>query len=902
MLGELSADVHRLSNGLTLVVRREPAAPVVAIVTRVEAGYFDEPDRVVGISHVLEHMVFKGTSRRGPGDLARETKAAGGQLNAGTIYDHTSYYTVLPASALELGLDLHADALMHSAIDEDELRRELLVIIQEANRKLDNPRAVTQESLYETMFDAHRIRRWRIGTEQVLSRLTRDDVMGFYRGMYRPSNMVLSVVGDVDADHAVDLVHRYYGGMPAGDRVGGRGPDEPPRRGFRLREIAGDIVRAHATWGWRTPGPLDPDRALLDLLAAVLGEGRASRLYREVREAGLVARIGAQNYTADAIGVLDIAAELEPADTEAALRAIAAGVERVRSSPVTAAELERAKNMIEAKLLRRLETSQGQANLLADWQALGDWRLLGEYAGRIAAATPEQLRHAAERWLDAELGTVLVYRPAGAAPVEIEAGALTRASARSSDEPDASVHGSAPAVREREDAARIRETPVTPRVHDSGTHAGERSDERATSIRGEDGVHFYEVSGIPIVVAPRPASSLVTMAVVSRGGAVDETTANAGITTLLGRASVKGTARRTGARLAEESEALGGVIQASVTADAVQWSLNVSSRHFDAGFELLADVAFAPRLAHDDVERERRNLLGDLERLRDDMARYPLRLLLSAAFAGHPYGFSTEETEAATRELSVADLEAWHRRRVVRGESWVFIVGRVDPDRAAAAAARHLRGLAPRERNDRSAGAAARAEPAWPEQPRVRAVTRDKAQTALAIGFPGPAAADAGLHALAVASSAISGLGGRLFEELRSRRSLAYAVSAFPVPRWLAGAFIAYIATSPAREVEAREQLLEQLSALRDRPLDEPDVERAKRYTIGVWQIRRQRNDERLADLAAALLFDEGLERIRCFEERITAVTPATIQAAAQSYIDPSRVVEGIVRGTGGAR
>src|ERR671927_1300946 len=137
------ATVHRevLPNGLTVLLRRDDSAPVVAIVTHVKAGYFDETDDVVGIAHVLEHMFFKGTERRGVGEIAKETKASGGYLNAHTIYDHTSYYAVLPASGFAAGLDVQADAYAHSVVDAQELAKELEVIIQEAKRKLDNPSA-----------------------------------------------------------------------------------------------------------------------------------------------------------------------------------------------------------------------------------------------------------------------------------------------------------------------------------------------------------------------------------------------------------------------------------------------------------------------------------------------------------------------------------------------------------------------------------------------------------------------------------------------------------------------------------------------------------------------------------------------------------------------------------------
>jgi zinc protease len=133
---------HVLSNGLTLLAQEDRSAPVVAVVTHVKAGFFDEPDRWIGISHVLEHMFFKGTERRGVGAIARETKNAGGYLNASTSYDHTSYFAVLPASGLEAALDIQADALRHSIVDPGELARELQVIIQEAKRKQDTPSSV----------------------------------------------------------------------------------------------------------------------------------------------------------------------------------------------------------------------------------------------------------------------------------------------------------------------------------------------------------------------------------------------------------------------------------------------------------------------------------------------------------------------------------------------------------------------------------------------------------------------------------------------------------------------------------------------------------------------------------------------------------------------------------------
>jgi zinc protease len=416
------------------------------------------------------------------------------------------------------------------------------------------------------------------------------------------------------------------------------------------------------------------------------------------------------------------------------------------------------------------------------------------------------------------------------------------------------------------------------------------------AFRVEDGVHFYAAGGATIVVKPRRASPLVSMAVCCRGGVLNETSATAGITRVMARSSIKGTRTRSSTQLAEETEALGGVIQPSVAADLLQWGLTVPSRHFAAGAELLADAALAPVFPRAEVEREQRNALSDLERLRDDMAEYPTRLCLSAAFGGHPYGFSLEEMEAGTSAVASDDIAAWHERVVTSGSPWVFVVGDVAPDDAVAVLAPLFEDLPPAPPRSQPR------RPAWPDRPASREVLREKAQTALALGFPGPDRMDPDLYPLRVLSNAIAGGGGRLFEELRSRQSLAYTVTAYPLARLHAGAFVAYIAMAPERETEARERLLEQLELVAADELREEELRRAQRYTIGAWRIRTQTNGAQLADLARALLLGEGLERLRAFETRINGVTPAAIRTAAARTFDRSRVIEGVVRGSGGGR
>jgi zinc protease len=410
-----------LDNGLRVIVREDRSAAVAAVFTHVLAGYFDEPDEWVGISHVLEHMYFKGTPTRGPGAIAQATKSAGGYLNASTIYDHTSYYTVLPSSSLEDGLDIQSDALINSLIDEEELRKELLVIIQEANRKQDNPSAMARESLYEMMFDRHRIRRWRIGREAQLKQFTRGDVAGFFEQFYRAPSIILVVAGDVDAERVFELVGDKYARIRQGEPARDRGPAEPAKREFRFRELSGDVVQTRVEIGWHTEPTLHPETPYLDILALILGQGRASHLYRRVREAGLASGVSAHNYTPTELGIFGITAEAEPAETLECIQAIFATVDAVRAGSVTDEDVRRAQSVLEARMLRGLETMEGQASFIADWAALGDWQLGRTYLDTLMRATREDVQRVAEQYLDTESAAVLTYRPQSAAPLVLSA-------------------------------------------------------------------------------------------------------------------------------------------------------------------------------------------------------------------------------------------------------------------------------------------------------------------------------------------------------------------------------------------------------------------------------------------------------------------------------------------------
>ncbi|MEO8908930.1 MAG: pitrilysin family protein [Gemmatimonadaceae bacterium] len=862
------ATIHRtlLPNGLTVLVQEDRSAPVVAIVTLVKAGYFDETDDENGLAHALEHMFFKGTTKRRVGDIAKETKASGGYLNAHTIYDNTVYYTVLPSSGFAKGLDIQADAYANSIIDAGELAKEMEVIIQEAKRKSDNPSAVVTETLYELLHDAHRMRRWRIGREQGLRSFTREKMNAFYRNFYKPSNTILAISGDVDPADALRRVSELYGNLDATKSVRTPGPREPEHSGFRYRELSGDIAQSELVLGWRTPGTLDPDTPVLDAAAALLGTGRASRFYRAVRERKLATSVSVYDYTPNEIGVFVIHAETEPAKTAAAATAIWDQLRQLRDGTIDEQELTRVRRVFEARWVRRLETAEGRANHLTEWEALGGWRLGDEYFRQYMSASAEDIQRVAKKYLTPERAAALIYRPEKSPVVARRADDMLRILSGGRSDPLPPV----PAVKAVEPRPAL-----------------------ALLEKEEAGVSVFRTdNGIPILVRRKKGTPIANIGVYIVGGAIEEPSESAGLTLLTARAILKGTTRRTASQIAEDSEMLGGNISASAGSDSFGWSFSVPQARLSQALELMGDVIQHPTIPADAFETERAVALSSVAMLRDDMYRYPVRLASKLAFAGHPYGNPVMGTEESLRSITAEQAREWHRTRIMKSAVAIGVVSDLDVQEAANMVARHLGELAPRK-------IPVVGKPAWPEHVEREVELRDKAQTAMALVFQGPSRASADRFAASMIGTVASGLGGRFFDELRDRQSLAYTVHAGASEKRLAGVFASYIATSPEKEEIARAGLLAEFEKLRQEPVEEEELSQAKEFTIGSHAISQELGSSLLAEMLDAWMFGSGLHEITEYESRVRAVTALEMRDVARKYFDPERRVEGVVRGNG---
>lgn len=869
----LTADVLRttLDNGMTVLVKEIHAAPVTAMSVWVKTGYFHEEDDEVGISHVVEHMFFKGTrARRAPDAIATEIKSLGGELNAGTYYDFTHYFVTLPSAELAKGMEIQADALINPLVDPEELAREIDAIIQEARRKQDSPSAFAREKLNELAFRMHRMRRWRIGEEKSLRSFTREKITDYFDRAYAPENIILSIVGDLGTAEVLEQARRWFGAMPARPARLGSSPPEPPPDGFRFRRLSGDIQRAQMVLAFATVPLFEPDELPVRVLATLLGRGRSSRLVREVKERrSLVDGIGSSAESFRDLGMLTVTAEL-PAeklrDAEAAVLGVIEGIRRDGPDP---AEIEKARHAVESQYYFGQSDVLGVASTLAYYEALGDYRLADEFVEKLSGVTPEAVHHAARRLLTLDRASLLEYVPDAAGAEERPAAEIRR---------EIEAEAAPTAVSPPPLPGSIRRSPPA-----AAFSPAERPPRRVALP-----------CGAVLLVEEIPRLPITSVVILFHGGRLQESGENSGVSRLALAVMGKGTVRRDAFRIASEIESLGCSLERIFHDDYLGFSVGILSRFLPGGLDLLFDVLRESSFPGEEVERERRVQLAAIESLPDQAMGYAMSLFREAAFAGHPYALPPFGSAPVVAELGVEDLRRWHRAIFRPDRMVVSVAGDLSADAVAEMVAERMKGWIQEGE-------------APPDPPvarfggglREKSDTRRRAQTFQVIGFPGCDLGSDTKYPLDLLQNAVSGLGGRLFEAVRGKRGLAYVVGASNFARRLGGSFLVYLGTSPENEGMARDIVREEVHRLRTVGPDGTEIARSRSFTLGTYPMLLQSNAARALSYAAAEIQERGMEEVAEYPGRIRAVPDSDVRRVAAEFLDPEREVRGLLRGEG---
>src|SRR3989440_3555601 len=359
-----SAQKWVLPDGLTLIVQEDRSAPVASVQAWCGTGSIYEDEKLgAGLSHILEHMVFKGTKTQSSNAIAQKIQDVGGYINAYTSFDRTVFWIDVPKDGVQTALAILSDAMMNSTLPPEEYTKEQEVIRREFAMGLDDPDRQETLLLFATAYQRHPYRLPVIGEMEIYNQPTQEQVMQYYKSRYVPNNLTFIVVGDVDAEKVRQQLADFFKAYPEKSLKPIFIPAEPPQLGRREVNQEFDTELTHLSLAWHIPEVTNPDVPALDLLSTILGDGRSSRLYRQVREeAGLAFSISAFSYTPGDPGLFGVDATVDPKKREAAEQLALRIVDEVKHAGVTAEELAKAKKIMLSHHLGALTTMRGQAS------------------------------------------------------------------------------------------------------------------------------------------------------------------------------------------------------------------------------------------------------------------------------------------------------------------------------------------------------------------------------------------------------------------------------------------------------------------------------------------------------------------------------------------------------------
>jgi zinc protease len=427
-----------LDNGLKILVREDHRAPVVVSQIWYKVGSSYEPSGMTGISHVLEHMMFKGTPNLGSGEFSRLIAAQGGEENAFTSRDYTAYFQKLEKERLEISFRLEADRMRHLSLGVEDFAKEIQVVAEERRlRTEDSPEGLTYEQFNAAGFVTSPYRHPIIGWMNDIQSLRVQDLRAWYERWYAPNNAVLVVVGDVDPQQVLTLAKTHFGPLPPGDVQAAKYTPEIPQRGERRIAVKAPAKLPYLMLGYKTPtlatAAQDWEPYALEVLAGILDGGDSARLSRElVRGSQVAASIGVGYSLVSRLDDLFVlsgnpAPGRDPAELEQALRG---QIQRLREEPVSPDELARViAQVIAAEVYQRDSMFyQGMRMGILETAGLG-WQALDDYVARVKAVTPEQIRAVANTYLNDDGLTIATLEPlplaeGQAAPPSVPPGAV----------------------------------------------------------------------------------------------------------------------------------------------------------------------------------------------------------------------------------------------------------------------------------------------------------------------------------------------------------------------------------------------------------------------------------------------------------------------------------------------
>jgi len=818
-----------LDNGLTVLIQELPSSESVAIYACVKTGSAMEGRSLgKGLSHFVEHMLFKGTSKRPVGSIAQEVKKLGGVINASTSYDYTLYTLDLPKGLFTDGLDIISDMLINSKFDAVEMEKERKVIHGEMALYNDRPDRMLSDAVFQNVYKQHPYRHLPIGYPNLFDSITHDELLAYYKERYIPNNTVLSIAGGIKADQVLPLIKQMFKDFTPRAYVERNLPQEPIQtfKRYAEKEYKTDLIRF--SLAYQGVSVLDSDLYALDVLSMALGQGGSSRLYQEVyKRKHLVEDISASNYTPQDRGVFEILGSMTKDNLNELESTVKRMITEIQQKGLKPLELAKTKRQVLAGYVFGNQTAASLASRAAVDEAMtADPNFSSRYVEMVKQVTNEDIKRVARLYLQDSRLNVTVLKP------------------------------------------------FNPAKKASSLNAVERAQISKVMLDNKITLLLHEDHRVP----------LISIKLMVKGGLRLEEDRLSGLSNLTGSVWSKGTTHLTEEKIDEAMDLRGGSLSSGSSLNGMAINMDILSEDADFAFDLLEDLVKNPSFSPDAIERERQNMRTALIERSDDIMSFSSRVLMETLYLTHPMRKDPLGSKEGLERIKRDDLMALYRRLMVGENMVIAVFGDINEEK--------VKDILTRKFGSISKGKVALPlfkEP-LPDQMRVKSLTMDKEQAVLMIAFQAPSLADHDRAGMEIINNYLGGgLGGKLFTKVREELGQAYTTSCHYGPDLETGTFVLYVLTTPEKVDSVKAIVIQELDKLRSVEISKEDLEAVKNYLKGSRVRGLATNSALASTVASDELLGLGYGNYQRFNNRIDAVTQADILRIAKQYLDVPR-------------
>ena len=831
---------HVLDNGLTLVHRPDFSSEVVSVQVWVKTGSIHEDELIgSGLSHYLEHLLFKGTARRDGKSISREVHAMGGGINAYTTFDRTVYYIDAPSQAFSQIVDVLSDIVLHSTLPEQEVERERDVILREIDMGLDDPDRQLSQALFRTAFKCHPYREPVIGHRALYEQVTRDELYAYYKSRYVPNNIVVSIVGAVTPEDCLREVEATFGQAVRGRLAPVKIEEEPIQLATRREDIVGDYNIFRGGIGFKVPHLSHPDSPRLDALAHALGGGESSLLWERLRnQQKLVHYIDCRNWNPGGRGLFWISYVCDPeqqSDVETAIHAL---IREVGETGFPESVVEKARRQALSGEINGRKTMSGQASRLGTGEVvIGDIHYGRRYLKRLQSVTPQDLQAVASTYLVEEGMSAVTLGP----------------------KPEAAVAQS----------------------------------DSIAEVLALDPFELVEFkSGARLLLQEDKRLPKVHIRCVMQGGPFYEPADQRGVTELMGELLTKDTANRSASEISTLIDSIGGSFAATGGNNTLSFAIEVLPSDVDVAFDLLSDALTCPIFDEATFRTELEAQIANLKEEDDEILDYGFRKLRERFFGEHPFAIASDGRVADLEQLTRLDVVA-HFERLVTASNMVLSVSG-DFDRANLQAR-----LQPLLESDISTKPfTVDQTPAYPGPAEAVNVveTMNREQAVVLQAYPDVGIKDERYVVGEMLNELFSGMSSRLFERVREDKGMAYYVGSSRVVGLHSSMFVFYAGTHPSQAAEVMIEIDAEIARVAAGEVTEEELARCRTRLKAARPMGRQTIGARAMHAAINLTYELPLDNDAEHAEKLDGVDATAMAEFAKEFFDLQRQVRMIVQ------